>query len=130
MSSDLIARYYAFFNAGNIDAMADCVSDDLAHHVNEGEVRRGREAFRAFNAHMARCYSEELRDIVILSGPEGRFAAEFMVHGTYRTTDRGLPEARGQSYALPGGAFLTVRHRRICRIVTYYNLADWLRQVS
>ena len=130
MSEDLIRRYYDAFNAGDIDAMMDCVADDVAHHVNEGEVRRGADAFRAFNGHMARCYREELRDLVILSGPPGRFAAEFTVHGTYLETDTGLPEARGQGYVLPAGAFLTVEDGRIARIVTFYNLADWLRQVA
>ena len=130
MSEDLIRRYYDAFNAGDIDAMMDCVAPDVAHHVNEGEVRRGADAFRAFNGHMARCYREELRDLVVLSGPPGRFAAEFTVHGTYLETDTGLPEARGQDYVLPAGAFLTVEDGRIARIVTYYNLADWLRQVA
>ncbi|GIT93156.1 hypothetical protein JANAI62_35600 [Jannaschia pagri] len=130
MSSDLIVRYYGAFNAGDLDGMAACVSEDLAHHVNEGQVRRGRAAFVAFNAHMARCYREELRDLAVLSGPPGRFAAEFTVHGTYLRTDDGLPEARGQSYVLPAGAFLTVAEGEITRIVTYYNLADWLRQVA
>jgi len=45
-------------------------------------------------------------------------------------TDEGLPEAKGQRYSLPAGSFLTLRDGRITRITTYYNLADWMRQVS
>ena len=41
-----------------------------------------------------------------------------------------LPEARGQKYVLPGGAFFTLKGGRITRITTYYNLQDWIRQVS
>jgi hypothetical protein len=55
---------------------------------------------------MARCYREELRDIVIMVGADGaRAAAEFQVHGEYLAQDAELPPARGQRYALPAGAF-------------------------
>jgi steroid delta-isomerase-like uncharacterized protein len=59
-----------------------------------------------------------------------RAAAEFVVHGRYLATDEGLPEAKGQTYVLPAGAFLEVREGRIARVTTYYNLQDWLRQVG
>jgi hypothetical protein len=32
----LVARYFAAFNAGDVDGMVDCLADDVAHHVNEG----------------------------------------------------------------------------------------------
>ncbi|WP_338275034.1 MULTISPECIES: ketosteroid isomerase-related protein [Roseicyclus] len=127
----LITRYYAAFNAGDIDAMIACLSPDVAHHVNEGQVRRGTIAFRAFCDHMARCYAERLDDMVIMTTPDGtRAAAEFTVHGTYLATDKGLPPAHGQTYTLPAGGFFTIRDGQISRIVTYYNLADWMAQVS
>lgn len=127
----LIARYYDAFNAGDIDGMLDCLSDDVAHHVNEGKIRLGKAMFADFCAHMARCYREELTDLVIFAAEGGsRAAAEFTVNGTYLQTDSGLPPARGQTYRLAGGAFMEVRAGRITRITTYYNLADWLAQVS
>jgi len=52
------------------------------------------------------------------------------LRGTYLATDSGLPEARGQSYVLPAGGFFSIRDGQISRIVTYYNLADWVAQVS
>ena len=57
-------------------------------------------------------------------------AAEFVVNGEYLKTDPGLPEAKGQRYVLPAGAFFAVRDGRIARVTTYYNLSDWTRQVS
>ena len=53
-----------------------------------------------------------------------------MVNGTYLATDAGLPEARGQSYRLPAGSFFDLHGGKITRVTTYYNLADWVRQVS
>jgi len=127
----LIKRYYAAFNDGDRDVMIACVAPDVAHHVNEGQIRRGTVAFRAFCDHMARCYAERLEDIVVMATENGhRAAAEFTVRGTYLATDSGLPEARGQSYVLPAGGFFSIRDGQISRIVTYYNLADWVAQVS
>jgi steroid delta-isomerase-like uncharacterized protein len=128
---DLIARYYAAFNAADPQGMLACVSDDVEHRVNEGGIRRGRALFAEFCAHMGVSYREELRDIVIFTAEGGaRAAAEFTVHGTYLQTDPGLPEARGQRYTLPAGAFFDVADGRITRVTTFYNLADWVRQVS
>ena len=127
----IIQSYFEAFNTGDTDAMLACLSEDVAHHVNEGQVRRGRAAFGEFCAHMSRCYEEMLSDMVILSDPSGtRAAAEYVVNGTYLATDAGLPEAHGQSYRLPAGSFFAVENGRITRVTTYYNLADWIAQVS
>jgi len=127
----LVKRYYDAFNAGNVDGMLDSLSDDVAHHVNEGAVRVGKPAFAEFCAHMTRCYREELTDMVVMADPDGtRAAAEFTVNGTYLETDEGLPPATGQTYVLPAGGFFSVTGGKISRVVTYYNLADWVRQVS
>ena len=128
---NIIQRYFDAFNAGDTDAMLDCLTDDVAHHVNEGNIRIGREKFAAFNAHMTRCYRENLTDMVVFLSDDGtRAAAEFTVNGTYLATDAGLPEAKGQTYRLPAGSFFTLRDGKIARVTTYYNLADWIAQVS
>ncbi|MEL5876374.1 ketosteroid isomerase-related protein [Cereibacter sphaeroides] len=128
---ELIGRYYAAFNAGDAEGMLACVTDDIEHRVNEGEVRHGREKFADFCSHMGVSYREELRDMVIFVNEDGtRGAAEFVVHGTYLKTDPGLPEAQGQTYVLPAGAFFDLRDGRIARVTTFYNLNDWIRQVS
>lgn len=126
-----IQSYYDAFNAADKAGMLACLADDVAHHVNEGKVRLGKAAFDAFCDHMARCYRENLTDMVIFTSPDGtRAAAEFIVNGTYLATDPGLPEAKGQSYRLPAGAFFSLEGGKITRVVTYYNLADWVAQVS
>lgn len=130
-TESLIARYYAAFNAADPAGMLACVTDDVEHRVNEGGIRRGRALFADFCAHMGVSYRETLRDIVVFASDDGaRAAAEFVVHGSYLQTDPGLPPARGQSYVLPAGAFFDIRDGRIARITTFYNLADWVRQVS
>lgn len=128
-SKTLIKTYYDAFNAGDTDAMLALLHDGVEHHVNEGGVRRGKEQFAQFNAHMARTYKERLTDMVIF-GEGDRAAAEFVVNGTYLQTDEGLPPAQGQTYRLPAGAFFAIRDGKIARVTTYYNLADWMRQVA
>lgn len=129
MSETIIRRYYDAFNAGDAEGMLALVTDDVEHYVNEGEMRQGRDRFAEFCSHMGVSYREELRDIVILARGD-RAAAEFTVHGTYLQTDPGLPEAKGQTYILPAGSFFTLRDGKIARVTTYYNLSDWVRQVS
>ena len=127
----VIRRYYDAFNRDDVEAMADCLADDVAHDVNQGGRRVGIAAFRAFCAHMARCYRERLEDIAIMATDDGRrAAAEFVVEGRYLATDDGLPPATGQAYRLPAGAFFELRDGRISRITTHYNLADWTAQVA
>jgi len=126
-----IQKYFNAFNAGDLEGMIACLDTTIAHHVNEGQVRIGKEAFRSFCQHMNECYEENLTDIVIFSNTDGsRAAAEYIVHGTYLKTDEGLPEAQGQKYQLPAGSFFSLSNGKITRVVTYYNLADWTAQVS
>lgn len=127
----LIGRYYAAFNAGNAAGMLECVAEDVEHRVNEGGIRRGRAKFAEFCSHMGVSYREELKDMVIFASDDGaRGAAEFVVHGEYLQTDPGLPEARGQRYILPAGGFFELRDGKIARVTTFYNLNDWIAQVS
>lgn len=126
-----VKAYFDAFNTGDVAGMLACLADDVAHHVNEGQVRSGKEAFRAFCDHMNHCYRENLTDMVIFEAESGaRAAAEYVVNGTYLSTDDGLPEASGQTYRLPAGSFFSLENGLITRVVTYYNLAEWLGQVK
>ncbi|WP_018075607.1 ketosteroid isomerase-related protein [Novosphingobium nitrogenifigens] len=127
----LLERYYGAFNAGNWQGMLDCLADDVAHDINQGGRVVGKDAFAQFLGHMERCYKERLEDMVLMASEDGtRAAAEFVVHGQYLATDEGLPEADGQTYVLPAGAFLSIVDGRITRLTMYYNLADWTAQVG
>ena len=127
----LVRRYYEAFNKGNTAAMAECVSDNIAHDVNQGGRRVGKKAFLEFAAHMDKCYAEQLEDMVIMASDDGkRAAAEFVVNGVYKATDEGLPPAKGQHYVLPAGAFMDIADGKITRVTTYYNLQHWLKLVA
>ena len=127
----LIQSYYAAFNRGDWEAMLACLADDVAHDLNQGPRETGRDAFRAFLARMDHSYAERLQKVVVMASADGRrAAAEYEVHGVYKADDEGLPPARGQRYVLPGGAFFDLRDGKIARVTNYYNLQDWIEQVS
>lgn len=131
MTRATIEAYYGAFNRGDIDGMLATLHDDFFHHVNEGATRLGKAAFAEFCHHMSATYRENLTDMVIFANPDGtRGAAEFVVNGTYLKTDPGLPEARSQQYVLPAGGFFSLKDGLITRVTTYYNLQDWIRQVT
>jgi steroid delta-isomerase-like uncharacterized protein len=130
-SAHVIAAYYDAFNRGDAAGMIALLTEDVAHDINQGPREIGRAAFTAFMARMNTAYRETLTDIVIMTTPDGtRAAAEFVVHGTYLTADEGLPPATGQTYVLPAGAFFELRDGQIARVTNFYNLPDWLRQVT
>ena len=127
----LIEKYYAAFNAGDMATFENLLSDDVIHDINQGAREVGKPAFRAFMQRMNGAYRERLADISVLANPDGsRASAEFVVHGEYLRSDEGLPPARGQKYVLPAGAFFEVRGDKVARITNYYNLQDWITQVS
>lgn len=127
----LIKQYYAAFNSADMDTFLNLLTDDVIHDINQGKREIGKEAFTQFMACMNFNYKEQLVDMVIMATPDGtRAAAEFVVLGKYIKSDQGLPAAQGQEYRLPAGAFFEVRDNKVARITNYYNLQDWIAQVS
>ncbi|MEL6435587.1 MAG: ketosteroid isomerase-related protein [Pseudomonadota bacterium] len=127
----LIQRYYDAFNTGDWDAMAALVGEDVAHDINQNGREIGRDMFRNFLGRMALHYDEQLADIEVFVSESGnRAAAEMTVRGTYKITADGLPEAKGQTYALPVGQFFDIEDGLVTRVSTHYNLKDWVAQVA
>jgi steroid delta-isomerase-like uncharacterized protein len=127
----LIESYYAAFNAGDMTTFLDHLHPEVSHDINHSNSEKGVAAFAAFMEKMNTCYAEQLADIVVFANDEGtRASAEFVVHGKYIQTDNGLPEAKGQTYILPAGAFFDIRDGKVSRVTNYYNLQNWLDQVS
>ena len=128
--TELVTRNNEQNKHSDRDGMCALLRDDVCHDLNQGERQVGRAVFRAFLDRMARSYREQLRDVCVMGDGAGRVGAEYVVEGENHTTNEGLPEARGQRYTLPGGAFFEITSGQIARVTNYYNLQDWLRQVG
>lgn len=127
----LVRRYYDAFNAADAPSFLGLLADDVVHDINQGGREIGRDAFGQFVGRMTRCYRERIADLVVMTDASGeRAAAEFVVHGEYLQADTDMPPAHGQRYVLPAGAFFVLRDGLIARITNFYDLQDWLRQVS
>lgn len=127
----LIEQYYQYFNQRNIPAFLKLLDDDVVHDINQGASERGIQAFSTFMARMDDAYEESIKDLVIMTTPDGtRAAAEFIVMGTYKKTDKGLPPAHHQTYELRCGAFFEIKNQKISRVTNYYNMQHWLKQVE
>ncbi|MEY2665853.1 MAG: hypothetical protein RLZZ384_24 [Pseudomonadota bacterium] len=127
----LIENYYAAFNKGDMDTFLNLLTDDVVHDINQGKRDIGKDAFTKFMSGMNFNYKEQLVDMVIMANTDGtRASAEFVVLGEYLQTDEGLPVAQGQKYNLPAGAFFDIRDNKVARVTNYYNLQDWIAQVS
>ena len=130
-AAETIRAYYDAFNRQDMDAFLALLHDEVVHDINQGERQTGKAAFASFMDHMNRSYKENLTDMVIMVSEDGQHAsAEFIVNGEYLKTDEGLPEANGQKYVLPAGAFFDLRDGKVSRVTNYYNLNDWIAQVG
>ncbi|NVP56659.1 ketosteroid isomerase-related protein [Mycoplana rhizolycopersici] len=130
-AAEIIRAYYDAFNRQDMEAFLALLDENVVHDINQGERQVGKAAFATFMAHMNRCYKEELTDMVIMTSEDGsRGAAEFVVNGAYLATDEGLPEAKGQTYKLPAGAFFEMKGDKVSRVTNYYSLNDWIAQVA
>ena len=127
----LIRDYDAACNAQDWNGMRALLTDDVAHDISQGGRETGRDAFKAFMAHMDTSYREKVRELVVMVAAGGtRAAAEFELDGEYLKTDGNFPQANGQRYTLRVGAFFDVKNGKIARVSNHYNLKDWLAQVK
>lgn len=128
---EIVKAYYNSFNQKDWQGMLDLLDENIRHESNQGDVRVGKDKFTAFLQKMDESYEETLTDMVFLAEETGtRVAVEFVVNGIYKKGEKGLPEAHGQTYVLPAGAFLEVKDGKITRVTTYYNLTLWIELVS
>lgn len=127
----LIKAYYERFNAQDVDGFLALLGDTVVHEVSQGGTEKGKAAFRKFLGHMNACYREKVKNLAVMTSPDGRrAAAEFDLTGTYLKTDGKLPRATGQRYKLRVGAFFEIKRGRIARVSNHYNMKDWLRQIG
>lgn len=130
-SIQLVKEYYHAFNKEKWEEFFAYLAPNVVHDLNQGPRQVGVPAFREFMQEMVRCYAEQVVNLNVMANAEGtRLAAEFVIEGKYLQSQAGLPEAKGQTYRLPVGAFFEIQDGKVARITNYYNLPEWIRQVK
>lgn len=129
MVEQLMRDYVDSFNRHDAEGMLATLHEEVVHEINESGTEVGKNKFRAFKAHMDECYREQLNDVVFLVNGD-RGAIEFICEGEYLKTDAGLPEAKGQKYAIRAAAFFEVRDGKLGRVTSFYNLREWIAAVE
>lgn len=128
---DLITEYFKAFNAQDMPAFYRLIGDDVIHNINQGSTEKGIKAFTAFMDKMNESYQEKITDLIIMVSKDNKHAAaEFTVKGKYLKSAAGLPPAHGQEYLIKAGAFFQIDIDKITQISVYYNLNEWIKQVS
>lgn len=122
-----VERYLAVLNERNVDAIADCVTEDFfnEHTSSLGESCRGRDAYRARLPRFLSQFRDlnyELEDIVA----EGELAA-----APYRMSCNWLDES-GSSHPvrIRGIFYFRVVDGRIAHRIDYWDSAEFRRQVE
>lgn len=127
----IIENYYDAFNKKDWERFFSLLDEHVRHDIAQGGREVGKAAFRAYMDHMNACYDEQIENIEIEVSPDGDEAeVEFDVVGTYLKTDGTLPPAHGQKYHLSVGSFLTVKGGKITRVSNFYDINDWIAQVT
>lgn len=127
----LVQSYYDAFNAKDMNKLYGLLDEEVVHDINQGQTEIGRPAFEHFMTKMNEMYHETIHDLVILTSSDGfHAAAKFHIAGNYLKTEPGFPAAKGQTYVLSAAAFFEIQNKKIARVATYYNLEEWLKQVS
>lgn len=130
-AKELVTAYYSAFNRRDAEGLLSLLHEDVIHDINQGRTEKGKNLFRDFLGVMDAHYDEKANDLVVMaSDDDKRASAEFRIDGVYKKSQPGLPQAKGQRYSLPVGAFFEIANGKIKRVTNYYNLTDWIAQVS
>jgi len=127
--NDLLKAYYDAFNRQDWPAMLGFLDENVRHDINQGATEVGKDKFKAFLGVMDAHYTEQVKNLVIMSNGADRAAAEFNIDGVYKKSQEGLPPANGQKYFIPVGAFFEIKNGKITRVTNYYNLPAWMDAV-
>jgi steroid delta-isomerase-like uncharacterized protein len=129
---DTMKRLFAALNAGDRDAVLACMHGEVVFDTFDGQREIGRERVRQVLAERASAFRESFRDLTLMGEDSGRrAAAEFTLRGFYQASVGGLPEASGQAFSVPAGAFFDMEDDgRVLRASFMLNQAELLRQLA
>jgi steroid delta-isomerase-like uncharacterized protein len=128
----LIKTYFEALNDRNMSLFFSTLHPNVTHDINQGKTEKGIENFKKFMMKAVDSSRETFDNIVIMVSDDGRYASALWVdHGTYVKNYPGEKmQAKNQHYTLPGGHFFEIQNGKISHVTTYYNAADFSKQMD
>ena len=126
----LVENYYQTFVNKDLSGFLQLLTEDVVHEINQGPTEKGKALFKTFMIdHFI--HDQNVDDLIIFSSPDGKYAtSRFNCSGKYEKSVEGLPLAKGQLWKIPVVTYFEFRDNLISHVAVYYNLKDWIDQVS
>lgn len=124
VTTALLERCFAAFNAGDHAGLLENLSDDVVLDLGRSRREIGTERLRWLLAQASRHFQVSVSDIVTMTDEGGgRAAAEFTLRGRHATAD-GLSPASGRSFSEPGGIFVEIDDDLVTRLSIHLDMAS------
>lgn len=127
----IIANFYKYFNASELDKLYSLISDDFEHELNYDGIEKGKKAFIKHIAANKMHFDEHIGNYTIMLSDDGHSATtKFIVKGKYISTDdSGIP-ANGQNYELDVINYFEIKNGLIVKGRAYFDQNAWASQMS
>lgn len=127
----IASRFIEAVNARDFEMLASLVDEDVAFDSLTGQRNIGVEPLRAWIISYLRHFDETFGEVVLMHDAFGQHvAADTTVHGTYRETMPGFPEASGQIYSIPSVFVFEIENGSIARLSHYRNIRLFERELA
>lgn len=131
LANKLVQNYYDAIAAKDLSLFLELLTDDVVHEINQGLVEKGKALFKTFMEKQFSCGDQHIQNLIVFSSPDGKYAtSRFTCSGKYTKSESGYPLATGQFWEIPVVSYFEIRENQFSHVAVYYNLADWINQVS
>lgn len=129
-SGEVVRRFYASWNGGDID-FATLVADDIVNHQPEVEAQRGRDAFAEAISGVMAAVPDSCWTISDMLVDGDRVAVRTIWSGTYGAAQfRGLPVATPGSFSVEHIHIYRVEHGKLAEHWVVRDDLTMLRQLG
>lgn len=122
--------YLAALNSHDAAKISSLWAEDgVLDDVTSGQVIRGRKKLKASFSDIFDAFPNVKWELKSLFSAGDRVAVEWVETGTQTGDWVGIP-ATGKSYSIRGASLVELRKGKISRETSYWNLADFLKQLG
>lgn len=127
----LVKSYYQAILNQDLEQFMSLLSENVVHAINQGATEIGKSKFKLFMQEQFSHGDVEIENLQILSSEDAQTAmVHYICKGRYLKDIPGFPPAKDQAWSLPVMTYFEVKNNFLSHVAVYYNLQDWIRQVS